>query len=134
MFYGLSIRRRFGVVAGWIVVLASLTVAPFSNAYASLHDYGYALALLLVEIGVAIGLNSSRWPFLLLGFLQGWLSFDQFFLVVLAPLAVELSLPVIAPGYAARWRLAVERCFLAGSGSRSRICSISSRSGPIMDR
>ncbi len=79
-------------------------------------NYGYALALLLVEIGVAIGLNRLRWPFLVLGFLQGWLSFDQFFLVVLAPLAVELSLPVIEPGYAARWRLAVERCFLAGVG------------------
>ncbi len=116
VFYGLSIRRRFGVVAGWIVILASLTVAPFSNAYTSLHDWGYALALLLVEIGVAIGLNRLRWPFLLLGFLQGWLSFDQFFLVVLAPLAVELSLPVIEPGYGARWRLAVERCFLAGFG------------------
>jgi hypothetical protein len=62
LFHGLSIRRRFGVVASWIVILASLTVAPFSNAYTSLHDYGYALALLLVEVGVAIGGGrSSCW-------------------------------------------------------------------------
>ena len=116
VFFGLSVRRRFGAVAGWIVIVASLTVVAFSDAHANLHEYGYALSLLLVEIGVAIGLNRLRWPFLLLGFLQGWLSFDQFFLVVLAPLAVELSLPVITPGYEIRWRLAVERCFLAGVG------------------
>ena len=116
VFYGLSLRRRFGSTVAWSVILASLTVASFSNAYTSLSLYGYALALLLVEIGVAIGLNSLRWPFLVLGFLQGWLSFDYFFLVTLAPLAVEASLPVIEPRYDARWRLAVERCFLAGFG------------------
>ena len=87
-----------------------------------------------MEIGLAIGLNRLRWPFLLLGFLQGWLSFDQFFLVVLAPLAVELSLPVIEPGYAARWRLASNVVFSPGSGSPLRTCSISPRSAPTMDR
>ncbi|WP_294536005.1 hypothetical protein [uncultured Rhodoblastus sp.] len=115
-FFGLSVRRRFGAVAGWLVMLVSLTVVPFSDAYTSIHEFGYALALLLVEIGVAIGRNRLRWPFLLLGFLQGWLSFDQIFLVVLTPLAVELSLPVITPGYDPRWRLAMERCFVAGLG------------------
>ena len=32
MFYGLSIRRRFGAVAGWIVILASLTVVALRDA------------------------------------------------------------------------------------------------------
>jgi hypothetical protein len=66
VFFGLSVRRRFGAVAGWIVILASITVPPFSDAYRSIHEYGYALALLQVEIGVAIGLNRLRWPFLAL--------------------------------------------------------------------
>ena len=116
VFYGFSLRRRFGVVAASLVVLASLAVVPFTDANSSVHEYGYALALLLVEIGVAIGRNSLRWPFVLIGFVQGWLSFDQVFLVVLTPLAVELSLPLICPGYKARLRLAIERCILAAAG------------------
>jgi hypothetical protein len=116
VFYGLSLKRRFGVVAASLVMLASLAVVPFTDANSSVHEYGYALALLLVEIGVAIGRNSLRWPFVLIGFVQGWLSFDQVFLLVLTPLAVELSLPLICPGYKVRLRLAIERCVLAGVG------------------
>jgi hypothetical protein len=116
VFYGLSLKRRFGVVAASLVMLASLAVVPFTDANSSVHEYGYGLALLLVEIGVAIGRNSLRWPFVLIGFVQGWLSFDQVFLVVLTPLAVELSLPLICPGYKARLRLAIERCILAAAG------------------
>jgi hypothetical protein len=116
VFYGLSLRRRFGVVAASLVMLASLAVVPFTDANSSIHEYGYALALLLVEIGVALGRSSLRWPFVLIGFAQGWLSFDQVFLVVLTPLAVELSLPLICPGYKARLRLAIERCVLAVAG------------------
>jgi hypothetical protein len=116
VFYGLSVRRRFGAVAGWLVMLASLLVIPFTDANTTVHQLGYVLALLLVEIGVAVGRNSLRWPFALLGFAQGWLSFDVVFLAVLTPLAVELSLPLIYPGYTARLRLAAERCVLAATG------------------
>jgi hypothetical protein len=97
-------------------MLASLAVVPFSDANSSIHMLGYALALLLVEIGVAIGPNRLRAPFFLLGFVQGWISFDWVFLVVLTPLAVELSLPLIRPDERARPRLAIERCVLAAAG------------------
>ena len=116
VFFGLSVRRRFGATAGWLVMLASLAVAPFSDANSSVHMLGYALALLLVEIGVAIGPNRLRAPFFLLGFAQGWISFDWVFIVVLTPLAVELSLPLICPDDRARMRLAIERCVLAAAG------------------
>lgn len=116
VFYGLSLRSRFGDVAAWLVMLASLGVVSFSDANSSVHMLGYALAFLLVEIGVAIELNCLRAPFFLLGFLQGWISFDWVFLVVLTPLAVELSLPLISLGYKARLRLAFERGILAAAG------------------
>jgi hypothetical protein len=116
VFFGLSLRRRFGVIVGWLVMLACLAVAPFHDANSSVHFLGYALALLLVEMGVAVGRNSSRVPFFLLGLAQGWLSFDYVFLVVLVPMAVELSLPCICPAHSARLRLALSRCVLAGVG------------------
>jgi hypothetical protein len=116
VFFGLSVRRRFGATVGWLVMLACLSVAPFHDANSSVHFLGYALALLLVEIGVAIGRNRRLTPFLLLGFLQGWLSFDYVFLVVLAPMAVELSLPCVCPEDHARIRLGLARCVLAGAG------------------
>jgi hypothetical protein len=116
VFFGLSLRRRFSATVGWLVMLACLAVTPFHDANSSVHFLGYALALLLVEIGVAIGRNRSHVPFLLLGFAQGWLSFDYVFLVVLVPMAVELSLPCICLELRARLRLALGRCVLAGLG------------------
>jgi hypothetical protein len=116
VFFGLSVRRRFGAIVGWLVMLACLAVVPFHDANSSVHFLGYALALLLVEIGVAVGRDRSRVPFLLLGFAQGWLSFDYVFLVVFVPMAVELSLPYICPEHRARLRLALGRCVLAGMG------------------
>ena len=116
IFFGLSLRRRFGPLAGWLVLAASLAVVPFHDANSSVHFLGYALALLLVEIGVAIGHGRSRVPFVLLAFVQGWLSFDYVFLVVLAPLAVELALWRTCPGHRPRLRLAAGRCAFAAAG------------------
>ena len=116
LFFGLSLRRRFGETAAWLVMLASLAVAPLHDANSSVHLLGYALALLLVETGVAIGRNRSWVPFLLIGFVQGWLSFDYVFLAVLVPLGAELSLRCIDPDHAVRWRLALGRCMLVGAG------------------
>jgi hypothetical protein len=116
VFFGFSVRRRFGARVGWLVMLACAMVIPFHDANTSFHCLGYALALLLIEIGLAIGRQRSRVPFILLGFVQGWLTFDYAFLVVLTPLAVELSMPFICPNHQPRLRLAMERCFLAGAG------------------
>ena len=70
-----------------------------------------------MEIGVAIGLNRLRWPFLLKLFLRvGCHSISSSWWFS-APLAVELSLPVIEPGYGARWRLVSGTLFSSrGSG------------------
>ena len=116
VFFGFSIRRRFGPAVGWLVMAACLSVPSFWNANSSVHFLGYALALLLVEIGIGLRRNRAVLPYLLLGFAQGWLSFDYAFLVVLIPLALELALPRIAPGEPARVRLALARCVAAGCG------------------
>ena len=73
-------------------------------------------ALLMIELALAIGRGSGLWPFALLGFLQGWLTFDYFFLVALTPLAVERAMPWIDPDYRPRWRLALTRTLLASGG------------------
>lgn len=116
VFFGLSLRRRFGAAAAWLVMLPCLAATPLHDVDSSVHFLGYALALLLVEIGIAIGRNRLRMPFFVLGFMQGWLSFDYVFLVMLLPMAVELSLPCICPEHRARLRLALGRCMLAGLG------------------
>ena len=116
LFFGLSLHRRFGTPVAALVMLACAALPMFSAADSFLHYDGYALALLLVEIGLAIGSNILVLPFIVLGFLQGWLSFDYFFLVTLVPGAVELAMPRLDPGHAARKRLALMRCGAAGGG------------------
>jgi len=116
LFLGFAIRRRFGELAGFLVMAACAVTPSVTDGFIGLHYQGYALAMLMVELGVAIG--SGRWltPFALLGFVQGWLSFDYVFLVTATPLALELVLPRIDPAYAARWRLGLTRAVLAGGG------------------
>jgi hypothetical protein len=116
VFFGLCLRRRFGPMVGWLMMSACLCVPAFYDANAYLHFIGYAFALLLVELGIAVGRNRRLLPFLALGFAQGWLSFDWIFLVVLSPLALELALPLICPGDVARVRLALLRCACVGGG------------------
>jgi len=72
-------------------VLVACAAAPmFCNAMHALHYEGYAFGLLLVQWALLIDLfrvpfqsvPKKKWAALaLLGFLQGWLSFDYFFLV-----------------------------------------------------
>ena len=116
IFFGLSVRQRFGSAAGWLTMLLSLGAAPFWNANGHLHCLGYAQSLLLVEIGVCLGRRQARAPALLLGFAQGWLSFDFFFEVALVPIAVACAGPLISPAYQPRWRLALWRSALATAG------------------
>jgi hypothetical protein len=116
IFLGLTVRRRFGPMAGWLVI-ATLAVTPALNdVYVGLHSQGYALALMLCELGIAIGVGSVAMPFAVLGFLQGWLSFDYVFLTGLVPLLIELVMPHIDAGYQSRWRLAWRRAALASAG------------------
>lgn len=116
MFLGVSVRRRFGATVGWLVMLGCLAVPSFYDADIALHMIGYASALLMVEIGLSVGRNSAALPFAVLGFLQGWLSFDMVFLVILAPLALAVAMPLICPGEPARVRLGITRTCLVAAG------------------
>jgi hypothetical protein len=116
VFLGFSIRRRFGETVGWLTMLACAALGPFSDANSSIHQLGYSMALLLVEIGIVVGRNRLLLPFALLGFAQGWLSFDRVFQVALAPLAIELAMSLMPGGQQRRPRLALLRCGLAGGG------------------
>jgi hypothetical protein len=116
IFLGLAVRRRFGDAAAWLVMGACALTPAVTDGFVGLHYQGYACALLMVEIGLAIGTGTAFLPFALLGFLQGWLSFDYVFLVTFAPLAIELAMPRIDPDYRSRWKLAMTRVALAGGG------------------
>jgi hypothetical protein len=116
IFAGLAVRRRFGPLAGWLV-MAALAITPAVNdVYVGLHSQGYALALMLCELGIAIGIGAASLPFAVLGFLQGWLSFDYVFLICLAPLLIETAMPHIDTLYQSRWRLAWRRTALTAAG------------------
>jgi len=116
VFFGLAVRRRFGAAIGWLVMTACMITPTVTDEFVSLHSQGYAFALLLLEIGLAIGVNAWAAPFVLIGFLQGWLSFDYVFLVTLTPLAIELVMPALLPEYQRRWKLTLRRVILAGGG------------------
>jgi hypothetical protein len=116
IFLGISVRRRFGPTVGWLVMVACALTPTVYNGFVGLHSQGYAFAMLLVEISLAIGLGVASIPFAILGFIQGWLSFDYVFLVCLAPLAIEAAMPRIETEYRSRWPLAWRRAMLAGVG------------------
>jgi len=116
VFFGFSLRRRFGPTVGWLVMLACLGIPAFYDANTSVHMLGYTLALLLVEIGVCVGSAPGLAPLAVVGFAQGWMSFDCAFLVILIPLALELAMPSISPGGALRVGLGVKRSCVAALG------------------
>ena len=87
-----------------------------------LHYQGYALSLLLLELALVMNVMSQRAHaspgalagLLLLGFLQGWMSWDYCFLVTFAPLPVALlATPVGSP---IPWRNVLAQCVAVGSG------------------
>jgi hypothetical protein len=116
LFLGFSVRRRFGEGPAWLVMGACAVTPSVTDGFIGLHYQGYAAALVMIEIAICIGKTASLMPFVILGFFQGWLSFDYVFLVTLVPVALEVAMPRIDPGYRPRWRLAVTRAVLAGAG------------------
>jgi hypothetical protein len=115
-FLCLAVRRRFGDAVAWLVMAACALTPTVTESFVSLHSQGYACALLMVEIGLALGAGTVLLPFALLGFLQGWMSFDYVFLVTFAPLAIEVAMPRIDPDHRGRWQLTMRRVALAGGG------------------
>lgn len=116
LYFGLRVRRRFGPAIGWMVMAACMALPSFSDSAPSLHYEAYGFALLLVEIALCLDRRTRLIPLVVIGFLQGWLSFDYAFLVALTPAAVEAALPRLGEAHPARWGLAVRRCLLAGGG------------------
>lgn len=116
LFLSFAVRRRFGAFPGWLVAGALVLTPSVTCGFVGLHDQGYALALTMIEAGCLLGRGTHILPFAVLGFVQGWLSFDQVFLVSLMPISTEWAMPSIDPAYRRRWKLAVWRTALAGGG------------------
>lgn len=114
--FGLSIRRRFGALTGWIVIAACQALPTFADASTFLHYDGYAFALLLLEIALALSVTAPLPGFAVLGFCQGWLSFDYVFLVVLAPVAMQRVMRRLDDGENPPLATALRRCVAVGIG------------------
>lgn len=86
--------RTLGPARALIIATACAALPMFGEYINGLHYFGYSLALVLVQLALLleIFLGCRRWDvwlgavFFTLGFLQGWLSFDQFFVVGLLAL------------------------------------------------
>lgn len=113
---GFAVRARFGATSAWVTMGACAITPCVTDGFIGLHAQGYAAALLMIEIALILRSGRARWPFLLLGFLQGWLSFDYVFLVIFSPLAMEAALRRIDCNHSVRWRLAWWRVALAAIG------------------
>jgi len=94
-----ELARRFGAVAAAASLCVFAALPMFTNMMHGLSYQGYALALLLVELGLCLRLSTRDWraPRILLalaatGFLQGWLGFDYVFIVTLAPITLWMAL------------------------------------------
>ena len=95
---GFALVASLGPLCGLVATFAAFSIPLYGNMMLGLHYQGYALALLSVQLAAllrafAAGRSLKRRDLLLggsLGFLQGWLSFDYFFLVAFAavPIAV----------------------------------------------
>jgi hypothetical protein len=93
-----ALMVALGAARGLAVTLAAFALPLYGNMMLGLHYQGYALALLSIQLGALLLLFSSGRPLLArdlglaggLGFLQGWLSFDYFFLVAFVPLPIAL--------------------------------------------
>ncbi len=87
-----------GRVRAALTMLAVAVVPMTSNMMHGLHYQSYAFSLLLIELGLFLNIFRKRrrvgavhmLVLFMLGFIQGWLSFDYFFLVSLSALPFAL--------------------------------------------
>ena len=117
-----AFEAAFGSLsAAAVTVLAS--AAPMTLSYMhGLHFQGYAHALMLLELALLTSVvfgraavTASRLSVLaLVGFVQGWLSFEYIFIVTGA--AIPLALVARQHGHRAPPRLALQLVAAAGSG------------------
>jgi hypothetical protein len=107
LFFAFRLWSWFGYMraAGFMLLLA-LTPA-YGNMMLGLHQQGYQQGILFMELALLIGvfcenevldLKSTGLLFLI-GFVQGWLTFDYFFITVLAPLVAFTLKDNLKKGY-----------------------------------
>ena len=105
-FFFFTLAQAFGTDRAALIAAACVVLPMFNTYMPGLHFQGYSFALFLLQISLLIRhywlqAKTPIWscPVLfLLGFLQGWLSFDVFFIVAL--IAVPLWLARMAEGRA----------------------------------
>ena len=117
-----ALMRTIGGGRGLFVYLCCLLAPAFTNMTHGLYYHGYALSLLLLEASVLmaafrrpgrLGAGPPAWLGLL-GFLQGWLSFDYCFVVTFA--AAPLALLATPAGEPLAWRKVLRLVVAAGLG------------------
>jgi hypothetical protein len=119
-FLAWSLLSTLGGARGGAALVLLACARMSYNMMHGLHYQGYALSLLLVQVGLSLRIlrlpGRLRWAravaLALLGFAQGWLSFDYVFLVSLAALPLWLLQPKPS-GRSARWQLAALTCLPA---------------------
>jgi hypothetical protein len=93
-----EMAASIGLWPAAISLLFFAALPMFTNMMHGLSYQGYAFALLLIQLALCLrmcreGLSTGLWWLVgFVGFMQGWLGFDYFFLVAAAPLAVWLAL------------------------------------------
>lgn len=96
--FGHKLVQNLGEGAGTTALVLCAAVPMFSLMMHSLEFHG-TFAVLLLELALLLPLMSRPlrraeiWALAGLGFVQGWVSFDWFFVVCLAPLPVGLLSP-----------------------------------------
>lgn len=116
VFFGWSVYRRFGAAVAWPVMIACLALPTFSDAIPHLHAVGYSFYFFLLSIALALGRKTRFWAFLITGFIQGWITFDYAFLVMLMPVALEIALSRIEQSGGQRLRIGLLRGVAGAAG------------------
>lgn len=117
-----SLMRTLGAARGSFVYATCLAAPMFTNLTHNLHFHSYVLSLLLVQFSLLFGLlskpGSPGWCSIvlsvLLGFLQGWFTFEYVFVVTFS--AVPLALILAGPESRVEWRKAGILVLACGSG------------------
>ncbi|MBI4847183.1 MAG: hypothetical protein HY808_01210 [Nitrospirae bacterium] len=100
-----------GAVKAAVLMTAVAFIPMSTNMMHGLHYQGYAFSLLLIQLAILISLFKTKGGsgklklsiLFFLGFFQGWLSFDYFFLVCLCSL--PLGLLYFRPGERDYWKI-----------------------------
>ncbi len=106
-----ALARAFGAGRAAFIAIGCALLPMYSTYMPGLHYEGYSFALLLLQLSLLINLlwqpGAPRlWPWatlFLFGFLQGWLSFDMFFIVSLVPAPLWLLRRAERAQPSARW-------------------------------